>query len=157
MQEYPSKLEKSLNLGSAIDGCKRLFDLFLIEHSVIIKTESKLLETIKIFLHRKKKVVRKLNSTNVLCNGDCLTLSIITCLLANKYGYYVTIGKPKPLFSYFHSMIITSEGKMFKVAGKKSNYKFQRMEVNRVIWRFKLINPIITFANFLKKLRGMKS
>ena len=157
MQEYSSRLEKSLNLSSPIDGCKKLFDLFLIEQSIIIKTEVKLLETIKLFLHRKKHIVRSLNSANTLRNGDCLTLSIITCLLASKYGYYVTIGKPKPMLSYFHSVIITSEGKMFKVAGKRSDYEFHEMGVSRVIWRFQIIYPIITFANYIKKLRQEKS
>jgi hypothetical protein len=150
MQNYSTQIEEALNLGCTIDGCKKLFDNFIKNQSLKIKTETELLKIIKVFLHRKKIAVQKNNHNSALRNRDCLTLSIITCLLAARYGYPVSIGKPDPLSRYFHSVIITSEGKMFKIAGKSSWYGFKEMKPERVVKRLKLFNPIISSVDYVK-------
>jgi hypothetical protein len=60
------------------------FNIFIESNKIVMNSELDVLRNIKIFLHRNKADLRQLRKNTILSNGDCLTLSIITCILAES-------------------------------------------------------------------------
>jgi hypothetical protein len=95
--------------------------------------------------------LRQLRKNTILSNGDCLTLSIITCILAESKWYHVFIWKPDVLSRYFHAVIVRQNGEVFKVVWKRNNYDAKIMEVSDVTTRLRLLYPIIRLWSSVKK------
>lgn len=129
-----------------MDELEKEFDVYLQEKNTEIKSELDALRFIKLFIYRDydgQEKIKSITSKSILSGVDCLTLSIITCLLAKRKGYDVKIGRPDKITRYFHSLIIRPNGEMFKAAGKNRNYQVKEMEINDVISRLKSIRPAI--------------
>ncbi len=145
---YSEELEKTLAVKEIVDEIEKEFDIFLKkkkEENIEIKNEIDALRLIKLFImnYDEQKKIKSITSKSILSGVDCLTLSIITCLLAKRKGYNTKIGRPDKITRYFHSLIIRPNGEMFKVAGKSRNYKVKEMEINDVISRLKTIKSVI--------------
>lgn len=141
---YSNEIIKRLGISAQIDKCEIIFKVFLEESNIKIHDEMTLLKSIKIFLLREEKAVRASNKGSRIPNYDCLTLSIITCSLASRYGYEVSICRPNSLPRYFHSMILRSNGVSFKIAGKSKHNGFKKLSIKSVVRRLTLLNALIT-------------
>lgn len=162
--KYADELEKTLGVSDIINQLEIEFNIFLQEeeknkhigfHPQDIEekdSELKLLKFIKLFLHRKKDDIKNITQKSPLSNKDCLTLATIACLLANKKGYQVKIGRPDKLSRYFHALVVKKNGEMFKVTGHNRNYDIKVMEVKEVLSRLKTMKPIMDFAASFKDL-----
>lgn len=157
---YSEELEKILNTKATIDKLEKEFNAFLHKKgkSILIKKELNTLRLIKLFIHREQDKIRTITSRSILSGFDCMTLSIITCLLAKRKGCDVKIGRPDKVSRYFHSLIIKQNGEIFKIAGKNRNYHIKEIEIDNVIARLKTLKPIIDIVdsvkNILKKIRN---
>lgn len=143
---YPDELESRLEVKEIIDELENEFDIFLQQNNKEIKSEHDALRLIKIFIYRDyglQERIKSITAESILSGVDCLTLSIITCLLAKRKGYDVKIGHPDRITRYLHSLIIRQNGEMFKIAGKSRNYKVVEMKTEEVIDRLKKIKPVM--------------
>jgi len=150
-ESYPEELEKTLKINEVVNQLENEFDLFLQNNKLNPKNELDTLRAIKLFIYREQEKVRAITSESILSGFDCLTLSIITCLIAHRKGYDTKIGRPDKITRHFHSLIIKEDGEMFKVAGKNRNYSVKEMRIDDVIARLKRIGPIINTVNNVKK------
>lgn len=148
---YSENLEKTLEIGDVANELEKEFDIFLQNNKFDLKNELGALRAIKLFIYREEEKVRAITSQSVLSGFDCLTLSIITCLIANRKGYNVKIGRPDKISRYFHSLIIKQDGEMFKIAGRNRNYPVKEMKVDEVIARLKSFSPVINAVDAAKK------
>lgn len=140
---YSNEIINWLGISAQIDTCERLFKLFIKKKNIKIENEVTLLKSIKLFLLREEKTIRANNKGSHIPNYDCLTLSIIICALASRYGYEVYIGRPNTLSRYFHSLIIRKNGMLFKIAGKSRHYDAQKLSVDDVVKRLIFFNTLI--------------
>lgn len=143
---YPDELENKLEAKEAVDELENKFDIFLQQNNKEIKSEHDALRLIKLFIyrdHNSQERIKSIVSESILSGADCLTLSIITCLLAKRKGYDVKIGHPDKISRYFHSLIIRQNGEMFKVAGKSRDYGVVEMKTEEVVNRLKKIKPVM--------------
>lgn len=148
---YSEELELSLEIGTVVDQLVTEFDGFLERNNLTPTNELGMLRAIKIFIYREEKRVREITTESIISGFDCLTLSIITCLIAHRKGYNTTIGRPDNITRYFHSLIIKQDGEMFKVAGRNRNYPIKEMDAEDVIARLKAIGPVINTVDKIKK------
>ena len=150
---YSEELENTLGAREMIDNIEREFDIFLQDQNKEIESKNELavLRLIKLFIYRKQDQLQSITSQSILSGFDCLTLSIITSLLAKRKGYDVKIGRPDKLSRYFHALIIKQDGEIFKVAGKNRKYSAKEMKVDDVVSRLKSFNPIIGVIDSAKK------
>jgi len=86
----------------------------------------------------------------MLRNSDCITLSIMACLLAKRKGYNTKIAFPKQIYRSLHALLIQNDGTMFQIAGRYRNYVTQILEPEQVVSRLKLIKPIFDIAGKLR-------
>lgn len=149
---YPEELEKTLEAKGLIDLLENDFNKYLQEESGIeIRSELTVLKLIKLYIYKNREKIKSITEGSVLSGFDCLTLSIITCLLANRKGYQIKIGRPDKIIKHFHSLLVRSNGEMFKIAGKDTNYSAKVMEAGDIIDRLKYIKPIINTVDLIKK------
>ena len=150
---YSDELEKTLAVKEIVDELEKELDIFL-QHKDkggAIKNELDTLRLIKLFIYREQDKIMATTSQSTLSGFDCLTLSIITCLLAKRKGYDVKIGRPDKISRYFHSLIIKQDGEMFKVTGKNRKYDVIEMKINDVVARLKSFKSIIDIVDSAKK------
>ena len=157
--EYPDELEKLLNVPEIIDVLEKEFDLFLEKEKGEAETkenpELRLLRLIKLFIYKNRERVSNLTKGSSLQGFDCLTLAIITCLLANRKGYKLKIGRPDKILRYFHAVVIEGNGKMFQIAGRNVTYKnIKTLSAKEVSIRLKATKPLVNMAN---SIRGIKT
>lgn len=148
--DYSLNLENSLWLKEIINNLEKEFDIFLKEIWKTLKCELDVLRTIKLFLHERKTTVLKITKNSIISESDCLTLSVITCLLSKRKWYEITIWRPDKINRYFHALIITNNWWIFKIAGKSKNYNVKEMSVQDVINRLNFFSPIINRINITK-------
>lgn len=147
--KYTNYIKRGLGISMQVIKLDKLFLEFVQKHSCDISNETRFLTTIKRFLILKEKDVRRLNYGTKLSAYDCLTLAIIASCLAVRHGYDVKIGRPDLLSRYYHSVLITSDNKMFKLTGKRRDYGFKEIKPQTVVTRIKFLNPIMAFFDFI--------
>jgi hypothetical protein len=149
---YPEQLEGKLGLSQAIDQIEAEFDKYKdgAQQENTRENELDTLRSIKVFLYRNKNKILEIIKDTQLPGFDCLSMSVITCILAYRKGYEVKIGRPDKLSRYLHALIIMKDGNMFKVAGKSRNYKVESMTVEEVAKRLKYTGPFIRTINSIK-------
>ncbi len=149
--KYAMEIEEILQITPQIDECNNFFHKFIEEKEVDISKEINFLSEIKRFLILKEKDIRKINSKSKIRNYDCLTLAIIACLVASRNHFYIKIGRPELISRYYHTVLITSENKMFKLTGKRKNYGFKELKVDTIIKRLHTWNPLFSFLDKIFK------
>lgn len=150
-ESYSAELEKMLGVGDVVDQLENEFDIFLQERNKFNPSnELDMLRTIKLFIYKEREKVQAITLGSILSEFDCLTLSIIACLIAHRKGYDTKIGRPDKISRYFHSLIIKKDGEMFKIAGRNRNYGVKEMSTDDVITRLKKIGPAINAVNKIK-------
>lgn len=152
---YSEELEKILNAKATVDKLEKEFNTFLHKKgkNILIKRELNTLRLIKLFIYKEQDKIKTITSQSILSGFDCMTLSIIVCLLAKRKGCNIKIGRPDKISRYFHSLIIRQDGEMFKIAGKNRNYHVKEMKIDDVIARLKILKPIIDIVNFMTRKR----
>ena len=150
VQSYSEQLETRLNAGLVLNQLVEAFDDFFARRKISKLDELTTLRLIKVFLHEEKGAIKDICAGSILSHRDCLTLSVMTCLLAGRRGFQVKIGRPEKISRYFHSLITRKNGEIFKVSGSDRNHKAKEMNVDEVLDRFKYIHPIIKTADLIK-------
>lgn len=155
-KEYQVGLEGALGASEIINKLEAGFGAFLDSEESIASVdeaedpELRLLRLLKSYIGKDRERVKKITEGSSLYGFDCLTLSILICLLAHRKGYKVTIGRPKKLTRYLHALIVRSNGEMFKVAGRTTDYDIKEMSVSDVMLRLRATKPILKFANAVR-------
>lgn len=152
---YPSTLEEELDLPFIMQKIEKIFNQFIINKNESFKNEIHTLSLIKAFLFEEQKEIQIITKGTQVQNFDCLTMSIITCILAHKKGYTTVIARPTLISRYFHTVILRSNGTIFKVAGKRTKYNAKFLTVDEVTERLKHFNYIITPINRVRKFIGL--
>lgn len=145
ISSYGHVLEESLNVSAQIDEIEELFNIFLEESKYPIKKprdEAQMLSMVKNFFHKRKSEIQNIRENSLLSNSDCISLSTIACLLANRRGFNTKIAHPKALHRSLHALLIQEDGTMFQIAGKYRNYVTQILQPPEVVKRIKLIKPL---------------
>lgn len=165
---YPDELEKLLGVSEIVNKLEADFDLFVKEKEEEWEMrrenredkinerlneddkedpELRTLRLIKAFMAKKKDGINRITEESPLKGYDCLTMSIITCLLANRKGYQVKIGRPDKFSRFFHALIVRGSGSMFKIAGRSRNYEVKVMDTSDVSRRLKTTKPLVNIVN----------
>ena len=104
---YPDELEKTLGVSEIINTLEKNFNSFLQEEESTKETENikdpelKILRLIKLYIGKDRENIKNITKGSSLYGFDCLTLAILICLLANRKGYKVKIGRPDKISRYF--------------------------------------------------------
>lgn len=149
--DYSSELEEKLNATCFIDRIEQEFNRS--RYSGNIKNPENLLRKIKLFLYRDWDMWRPLSKNTMLDSTDCLSLTIITHLLALRKGVYTTIVKPKNISRYFHAMLSYEHNgyeDIFKVAGRYRRYKCVPMNITKIERRIRYIRPLVNLVNYFR-------
>lgn len=124
---YGFKLEDILDISPEINQCEEIFLKFVKINKFKTNNELSFLRALKIFLHRNEPSVRLKTEGSIIRNYDCLSMAVIACCIASRSGYDVKIARPDIISRYFHSVLVTSNNKMFKLTGKRKDYGFKIM------------------------------
>lgn len=76
-----------MEVNDFIDQLERLFDDFIKTRKhpeKELRSEANVLSLIRCFFKRHEKEILALRKETMLCNSDCITLSIMACLLAKR-------------------------------------------------------------------------
>jgi hypothetical protein len=147
--DYANKIEDSLEVDNFIDQLEKLFDDFIKTRKhpeKELRSEANVLSLIRCFFKRREREILELRKKTVLCNSDCITLSIMACLLAKRKWYSVRIAHPKALHRSFHTLLIQTDDTMFQIAGRYRKYVIEILEPEQVVGMLKFIKPIFDLA-----------
>lgn len=154
---YPEVLERALDVSNIIDLLERQLDRFLDVRLISLKSELATLRAIKLFVHQEEKQIRAVTSKSIVSGFDCLTLSVIACLLAHRKGYDTKIGRPDVVTRYFHSLVLKSDGVLFKVAGRNRSYPVKELSPHDVVRRLHTVGLVIRIADSLRGHLGLRA
>lgn len=147
--DYADKIATSLEVNNFIDQLEKLFDDFIRARKhpeKELRSEANVLSLIRCFFKKHEKEILVLRKETILCNSDCITLSIMACLLAKRKWYSVKIARPKALHRSLHALLIQTDGTMFQIAGRYRNYVTKILEPEQVVSRLKFIKPLFDIA-----------
>lgn len=148
---YSCELEDKLKVKDFIDVLEQKFD----NSRYFKESRSSLnqLRSMKLFLYRDWSEWRLCSQGTLLDSTDCLTLSVITHLLASRKGIDTIVVRPKKISRYFHAMLSYDfgEGKnIFKIAGSNNKYGCVPLKESQIQRRIKYTRPFVNFVNSIR-------
>lgn len=135
-------VRRAPELAPVIDAVATLFDQFVaIQREDGLKTETELetLFLVKNFLRQERKNVQVVTDRSMLENFDCVTQSVIACLLADRAGFETSVGRPKELARHFHAFVVRENGSIFEMAGQRRKYKMIVMHPEDAVSRLAFV------------------
>ena len=114
-------------------------------------SELSTLSLIKLFIAKNHEFMQEVTKDTAIYGFDCMSMSVTTCLLANRKGFKVKIGRPDKFSRYCHALILRGNGSVFKITGKRTDYEVKEMYLKDVQNRIKYIKPVVNFVNSVTK------
>jgi hypothetical protein len=135
-------VRRAPELSPILDAVATLFDQFVAlqpEEGLKAKTELETLFLVKNFLRQNRKIVQTVTDRSMLENFDCVTQSVIACLLAERAGFETSVGRPKELARHFHAFVVRGNGSIFEMAGQRRKYQMIVMRPEEAVSRLALV------------------
>jgi hypothetical protein len=142
-------------------NCQKEMDLLEKEFKKYLETKQKTrtiegqLRQIKDFLLTNNEARQRLFSRTRLTKSDCITLSIITQMLAQRRGLNIKVGFPKQIKKFLHAFLIYKKNgkeRIFEIAGGNSKSKNpESLDEKALLRRFRLTRPFILSKKLTRK------
>lgn len=129
-------------LKAVLDKLGSLFDEYVVQmmaKGFNTDVEFETLILAKKFLEEMREEVQHVTDKSMLENFDCVTQSIIACVLADRAGFETSVGHPKELKRHFHAFIVRKNGTVFEMVGRKEKKPFVVMRAQDAVARLNFI------------------
>jgi hypothetical protein len=158
--ENDYSLEEKLDCKEQMNLVEKSFNAFLKEKNAIVsKKPETLLKQIRDYLFSRNKERIKLLENTRLKKSDCITLSIITQMLAKRKGLTTKIAHPTKITHYLHALILYKKNgktKKFEIASSKISKNVKELNQKQLLRRFKLTRPFISTKREIKRKKTIK-
>jgi hypothetical protein len=151
-EDLLGKLELGLKLEKIILDIGELFSSYLVEGDYEISSEKNFLIYFKRFVHtvENKNKIREIIKDNDLKYTHCLSLCIITALVARKYSYDFKIVACTEIYKTFHTALEKSDGSIFEISGKFDSANYRGISYKAIIARISLYKIIFSTIRLIK-------
>lgn len=147
MTDYHLDLQERLGCGSLIDALEARFNSYLEQKRYESRGDAlAALRQIKLFLHEEKQFRLEALKSSKIGGTDCLTLSTITALLADRLGHPVFVTAPRTFARMLHANVEyfdDGERKTFSVAGRRRFTNVRRLSPTEVAVRLTLSRRLV--------------
>ncbi|MFA5871370.1 MAG: hypothetical protein WC858_01480 [Parcubacteria group bacterium] len=152
---YSEQLEDGLSIGPIIDELENNFDEYLGKGGIENVDEAELFDKIKHFMRDEKENIQALFNGSKLANWNCFTVSAMTCLLANRKGFNIKIGKSRAVGEKLYTFLVGENNKIYRVNNLKHEVEDPKvMDAHVILNHFNALRVAYGVAPTLARCEG---